>query len=255
MACFKFQRGKKTMTNTDEGNQPRVVKEAPRVQDIQEIATAVSTQAQVANRMWIGLVSVAAIAVLPPVSDKTGEVPLPFGLGPVDAAEFYVIVFFMLVVLTIAFSAAHAQQLRAQKQAHSFINRMRTGTLLAGMDPRDLFDMLRVPSLNRVSPLAQALKGKYQFYGEAAHCPILRRFGSVVYYGLLKIISMPVYYGLPAFALWHTYGRAHAAIGSGWWGPILCFGGVLASATYCKYSLAICGPPDAGPHIWSGAVR
>ncbi len=187
-------------------------------QTIKELAAAVSLQAQVSNRVWLGLLTVAVITLLPrvPKAGPPNELDLPFGLGQVDASWFYVILFLMLVVLTIAFSAAHAQQVRAQKLAQSFVDSMAgRSPEVAGMHPRELFDMLRLPSVNRVAPLAQSIRGPYQFYHNAMNCPAWLRKASTIYYVLLKLVSMAVYFGLPAFALWQAYTKTQA-VGLRW---------------------------------------
>ncbi len=50
-------------------------------QVIKEFAKSVSTQAQVANRIWLSLMTVALVALLPREAATAGKVNLPFGLG------------------------------------------------------------------------------------------------------------------------------------------------------------------------------
>ena len=165
---------------------------------------AVSTQAHVSNRIWIGLVTVAVISFLPQAA-ASGEIP--FGLGKVPATSFHLVVFALLIVLTIAFASAHAQQVRAQNLAYHFIDSLPSGFEVAGMHPRELLDMLRVPSVNRVAPLAQSLRLKYQFYKTKEACPTVLVFGTTVWYALLKAVGVIVYFGVPAFALVYNYMR------------------------------------------------
>jgi hypothetical protein len=155
--------------------------------------------------------TVALISLLPEASGKNGEVALPFGLPPVPANWFYPVLFALLLVLTIAFAAAHAQQVRAQKLAQRYVDSVSNGPNIAGMHPRELFDMLRLPSLNRVAPLAQSIRGPFQFYSDKANCPWYLKVVSVVYYVLLKLVSMAVYFGVPAYALWQTHGKLQPA--------------------------------------------
>jgi hypothetical protein len=184
------------------------------VQTIKDLASAVSTQAQVSNRTWLGLLTVAAFALLPqaPNVPQPHELTLPFGFPPVDAVTYNVTLFLLLVVLAIAFSAAQAQTVRAQMLAQSFLNSLADRSIkVAGMDPRELFDMLRLPSINRVASLAQSLRGRYQFYRDERNCPGYLRFASTVYYILLRLTSLVVYYGLPAAALWQAHARIQVA--------------------------------------------
>jgi hypothetical protein len=178
------------------------------VQTIKDLAEAVSTQARVSNRTWLGLLTVAAFALLPraPNGSQLHELPLPFGFPPVDAGTYYFTLFVLLVVLTIAFSAAQAQTVRAQALAQSFLDSLTSRSPeVVGMHPRELFDMLRLPSINRVASLAQSLRGRYQFYREEPNCPGYIRLVSTVYYVLLRLTSLVVYYGLPAAALWQSH--------------------------------------------------
>jgi hypothetical protein len=56
------------------------------------------------------------------------------------------------------------------------------------------------PSLSRVAPLAQSLRGQHQFFSTKKQCPKWLRKASVIYYVLLKTVSMLVYFGFPAWA-------------------------------------------------------
>ncbi len=209
---------------------------------VRELAAAVSTQAQVSNRTWIALMAVVVVAVLPrvsPVADRK-EVPLPLGLGPVDPAWFDPFIFAVLVVLTIAFAAAHAQQVRAEKLAQSVVDSLVEAGQPSGkqqpgwIHPRELFDMLRLPSVNRVAPLAQSLRGRYQFYATGTRCPEWLRVASTAYYGLLKLASLVVYFGLPAWALWDVHGRLTLTGAVGW---LATLGAILAGATVLQLLL------------------
>jgi hypothetical protein len=174
---------------------------------IKDLADSVSTQAEVANRMWLALITVAVFAIVP--RDPTNKtVKLPFELGEVSPLWFHWLVFLILVVLAIAFAAAHAQQVRAQKFAQSTID-LSPQTLTGGniFHLRDYFDMLRKPSLTRVASLAQVLRGQYQFFTTYKGLPVWLRLGTVVYYGLLKLVSLLIYFFLPIFVLGYAWGQ------------------------------------------------
>jgi hypothetical protein len=163
---------------------------------VQELATAVSTQAQVVNRTWLALMTVALFGVLPRLPAKDSNVFLPFSLGEVDPTSFHTVLFSILVVLTIAFAAAHAQQVRAQMLAQSAVDSMASRQHFDDyLHPWELFDMCRLPSLNRVAPLAQALRGRHQFFAGRRDRPAWIRATSFVYYALLKLASLLVYLG------------------------------------------------------------
>lgn len=194
------------MTNTDNSEIARQVK---------DLATAVSTQAQVSNRIWLGLMTVAVISLLPQTLAANG-VTVPFFLVRVSATWFHLVLFALLIVFTVAFASAHAQQVRAQVLAYRFIDKVPANLELAGMHPRELFDIFRMPSVNRVAPLAQSIRGKYQFYSGKEGCPPALRVATAVYYILLKLVSMVVYFGVPAFALIRTYEEI-PGFSFGWW--------------------------------------
>ncbi|MFY9911934.1 MAG: hypothetical protein WCF22_16640 [Candidatus Sulfotelmatobacter sp.] len=174
---------------------------------VSELAGAVSTQAKVANRTWLSLITGALFAVLPRTQDpKNGNLSLPWNIGEVDPRWFHAIAFFILVVLAISFASAHAQQIRAQKLTQAVISSLgKVQDLGEAVHPRELYDMLRTPSLNRVAPLAQLLRGKYQFYASSGRCPEWLRMLSVLYYGIVKLVSFVVFYLLPIWALWRAY--------------------------------------------------
>ena len=174
---------------------------AQSTQVVRGLATAVSTQSQVANRFWITLMTVALFALLPRINPaETQTINLPLGLGSVEPASLYPVLFAVLIVLIVAFAAAHAQQVRAQKLAHEHIDKMEVS--VDELHPRELFDMLRQPSVVRVAPLAQSLRGKFQFFATAKDCLAVLWWSSVVYYVLLKWASIGIYFLLPGWALW-----------------------------------------------------
>jgi hypothetical protein len=202
------------MTGAEQDTNRRVLK---------EFAEAVSTQAQVANRIWLGLMTVALVALLPRESSAPGSLELPFSLGKVDAETFSVIVFGMLVVLTIAFSSAYAQQSRAHGLAQAFLKLISVNAnSYGGASPREWFDMLRLPTFNRVAPLPQSLRGKW--------LGIIR----VCYYFLLRLIAMSVYFGLPAYALFRARQKT-VYVGS--LGSLITVGTVLAMLTLIQVCL------------------
>jgi hypothetical protein len=176
-------------------------------------------------------------------------VSLPWNIGEVDGTWFHAIAFFILVVLCIFFAAAHAQQIRAQRLAHAVVD-----SLIANQSsddivhPRELFDMLRMPSLNRIAPLAQLLRGKYQFYSSAEKCPEWLRVISVGYYGVIKLVSFLVFFCLPVWALWRAYSMV---LLTGWWRVAVITGGCVAGITLVQvlltdgsYTAAVLG------HLW-----
>jgi hypothetical protein len=233
---------------------PIMVDEGQRRKLVKELADAVSTQAHVANSVWIALMTVALLAVLPPVPAKDGNASLPFNLGQVDQISFQMVVFCILLVLSIAFASAHSQQVRAQTLAHAVVDSLAKDLPADGqLYLREWFDMCRKPSLNRVAPLAQSLKGKYQFSQASRNCPTWRRLVSVVYYVFLKLASLVVYFGLPSWALWQAHGRVSV---SGWQRGPLGLGGILAGVALLQVLLSdVMYSRKVLKHLWGGPDR
>jgi hypothetical protein len=207
--------GKQILKGVFMATAPSSVKdEKERRELVRDLAAAVSTQAQVANRSWLALITVALFALIPPTK-MDGYFVLPFNIGKAEPIWFHGLVFSMLAVLAIVFSSAHTQQVRAQKLAHKVIDTL--GDSLGGsvgclIHPRDYFDIWRMPSLVRVAPLSQALKGKYQFFSTSEGIPAWLKHTSRASYGLLKVASLIIYFLLPGFALWRAY-RATSVYG------------------------------------------
>jgi hypothetical protein len=171
---------------------------------VKDLAGAVSMQATLANRIWIAMMTVAFFAVVPRVPAQDGNLSLPFNLGEVGPTWFHSVVFAIFVVMVIAFAVAHAQQVIAQKLAQTTLDTLEAGfNSKRELRPREWFDLWRVPSLLRVSPLAQSLKGKHS--RTVGGGPVWLRLVSVSYYALLKIVSLVVYFGMPACALWLAF--------------------------------------------------
>jgi hypothetical protein len=205
---------------------------------VKELAAGVSVQTQVANRVWLALMTVALVAELPHGTDKSPDLSLPFGLGNVSSTYFYPVAFFILVVLAVAFAAAHAQVIRAGVQAHRTIDSLRK-LHSGGVDPREMFDMARTPSLNRVAPLAQlAIDQVSSITGQRWW---VRGLG-VLYYLLLKILSVLVYYGLPVLAVTMAYTNA--------------FGHGLSDNVFFSFAkVAVCAALLALVHVFVSDIR
>jgi hypothetical protein len=196
--------------------------------------------------------TVAVVALVRPTSD--GKPLAPF-IGTVDTTLFYDVLFLMLAVLTIAFSSAYAGQFRAHRLAQSLIDLSVKGRRgHSGAHPRDRFDMLRIPKFNRVAPLAQMILGKAEFYTGAEDCPKWRRVVSTFYYILLKLVSVVVYFGLPAFALFHAW--KETSLGSYlWW--LGTFAAAFATLTLIQICLddLFTSATKVVPQLWAGSLE
>lgn len=219
---------------------------------VKEFAAAVSTQSQVTNRVWLVLITVALFAILPQKDNASPDMlKLPLGLGQTNAQTFWTMMFALLIVLTIAFCSAYVLQFRAQSLVHKFINR--TGEKdgnFGGADLRQWFDILRVPTFNRVSPLAQLLRVWLRTKKDTR----IRRFAAglicALYYLFLKFTAMLVYFGLPVYALYRVYGERSLVqthrwtVYTGFAAAVL---GIIQAALCDVFSLR-----NILPHIWRG---
>jgi hypothetical protein len=224
-------------------------------QTVKEFASAVSTQAQVTNRTWLVLITVALLALLPQ-TDQTNPhlLKLPLGLGEADAKTFWTMMYGLLVVLTIAFSSAYVQQFHALSLAHRFIDAITLERQdFGGADLRQWFDILRLPTFNRVSPLAQMLQRQVQSKKTPSSRHIGPRLVSVSYYLFLKLTAMLVYFGLPAFALYRSYEQMSFVTIHRW--VIYVSGTVALLGLLQAFFSDLFSLRGIVPHIWRGDSR
>ena len=232
-----------------------IIAENEMIEKVKVLAEAASMQARVANRTWLGLLTIAALTLLPrgPKAGQPCEPVLPLGLGPVDPFWYYPTLFMILVILTIAVAVAQAQVVRVQKLAQSFLRSLagQSPTVL-GMEPRELYDMIRLPSLNRVAPLAQFLLGEHQFHATSSGRSRQDKIWSEIAYLPLRLVSMAVFYLLPTFALWHAFSGIHvgpyAWVLSGIGGSIAWLALVAVCYSDIQYSVEVMGI------IWAGGT-
>lgn len=170
--------------------------------ELKILTEAVSAQTKVSNRAWFALVAFALIIVLPSV--EPDKVTLPLGLPEVPADEFYTFALPFLTVLMVYFCQAYAQEVRGSRLAQRLIDMSSAG---GALHPRDVFDLLRVPSVNRVAPLPQAFSG--QFYSLRDTASKMHRWLAAIYYVLLKLFATLVYIGIPVVALVSAVSKFH----------------------------------------------
>jgi hypothetical protein len=168
---------------------------------VKGLAEAVSTQVRVTNRYWLALVALSLFVTSPPAATG-GKVQLPLGLGMVDEASFGFVTVMMVSALVVAFCSAHAQVLRVQVFINGILDSRRPGPSEAGCpNERDYYDALREPAVTRVAPLAQIARGKHQFFSEKRKVSRGVKHATGVYYLYLKVLTILIYFGLPAVAL------------------------------------------------------
>lgn len=176
---------------------------------VKQLAEAASTQIKSANKMWLSIVVISLLVLFPPSSaySPTSEVELPFKLATVASYKFFPILFGLMSVLIVAFASSYAQALRAHSLTIAAVKKI-ISTAIGGIYPQDLYDMLTIVSANRVGPLAQLLRGKYQFFDKSHLCPSWLRVVTAIYYFILKSIAWGVYWMLPAYAYFIAYEKA-----------------------------------------------
>ncbi len=208
------------------------VDEKERRELVKDLAEAVSTQSEAANRTWLALITVALFALVPHTSGAS--ISLPFSLGDVPQAWFYGFAFTLLWALAVAFAVVHSQQVRAQQLAQSVIDSL--GSTLGptcNIHPRDYFDMCRKASLIHVASLAQSLRGRHQFYTSKGKSPYWVLVATVVVYAGWKLIAFSIYFVVPFWALWESHknfsavGLLHAYNTGGTWAGCIALGQVL----------------------------
>ncbi len=130
---------------------------------VRDLAEGFSTQSKIANRYWAMLIAVAVLILIPDVSlDESGKKVLPFGIGKTDQNIFDVLSFFVLSIITIAFSSARAQAMLAYEYAHKEIDileeksKQGVGKIEGNnyVSQRKYFDILATPLLIRLGSLA-----------------------------------------------------------------------------------------------------
>lgn len=161
------------------------------------------------NKTWLALMAVALVILLPHAEGQ--PVTLPFALGTVTPTAFHAVAVVMLVAVTLAFACAHAQAYRAYLAATRLLDATRDDSVVEGtrIHPRDLYDLLTQPTINRVGPLAQLLRGaKYQFFPDKPSAPAARQFVVNAYYVLLKLVAFTFYFVVPSAALLDAFRSA-----------------------------------------------
>jgi hypothetical protein len=170
---------------------------------IKFLADAVSSQAQIANKLWLSMTTVAMFAVLARKQAGTSEIKLPFSLGSVEEKCFYPIAYALLIILMISFSSSYVQQVTAQTRAQRALDIIEKEPGAERLRPiRFWFDVWRKPNLNRVGslPLSIGVKRESRHWWNTV-IKIVR----ILYYLILKFIAALVYFFLPLASLWRTF--------------------------------------------------
>lgn len=178
---------------------------------LRDLSDGVSACYRSSNRAWLALITVSVVVLLPRAPGD--DVELPFGLGTVAATSFSSVAIIILVAVTLGFAAAHAQAFRANTLAQRLLRTASADDRLEGVSihPRDYFDLVVAPTINRVGPLAQLLRGDSQLLPASARAKPIRQVVVTTYYVALKVIASFFYYVLPGAALVHAGHQASLA--------------------------------------------
>lgn len=211
--------------------------------EIKDLAEGISTQVKAGNRTWLTTITVSVLLLLPVQRSGDGIGPamvdLPLNLGQVPESIFYPFGFAILTVLVTALAAAHASTLRAHVLAARLVDFLESNETSGNyVRPRDLLDIIRVSSLTRVAPLAQLIRGQYQFADRDDACPQWLRVASTGYYVALKLMATTVLFLLPVLALWYAYWKAAATPIHGLWLGALAAAGLVAAASLVIVAVA-----------------
>ena len=164
---------------------------------VKDLSEASSTASKIANQFWIGLI-IISVFVLFPTYNNNGEVIAPFGVGVFNPEQYTYWGGIALFSLIMVFCSAYLHSIRVQLLSYKKLDSLRKDDKdISYYENRELLDSLRLPNLSRVAPIAQIIRGKYQFYDKKSECPTWLLCISGSYYLLLKIFSWGVYFGVP----------------------------------------------------------
>ena len=181
-----------------------------------KLADGFSTHTRVASRFWITL-ALLSLLVLMPSSSKAknpDSIKIWFVGVEVNKSDFYPFSALLVSILIIGFGSAHIQLVRSRYllQRAIVLNLKNKSFLPSNIDLRDFVDSIVSQTINRTAPLAQYLRGKYQFFPEAEDCPKTVNFISIGYYILLKLVNVIVMYVFPAFALFVSFSQGNLTL-------------------------------------------
>ena len=136
------------------------------------------------------------------------------GIHKESPTVFFNGIFYLFSILTIALSAAHAQVLRSDRIANAAVSKIESEAdrELSEANPvhvRDLFDILRTPTLTRLGPIIQLLLVNY--HGNLkrdSRFPLdARRAGKGfgLFYLPLKLISFLLLFLVPGKVLYDAF--------------------------------------------------
>lgn len=198
---------------------------------LKELRDGYSAQTKTSNKYW-GLLMLASVISVSNYRNTEKLIDLPFSLGKVSQTDFHSFILLLICTLAIAFASAWLQQLRTRNLIQKVIDDIpEDKKYIKKIHIQDLFDSTSLQTFNRVSPIAQVMQGKNQFFGEE-NPRRGRRFLGATTYLLLKIPTSIIIFLFPLFALYRSarYFSNHNE-GTSWNIPIFFYWLIISIST------------------------
>jgi len=172
---------------------------------LKDLSSGYSNHNKFVNTHWFAI-AIISILILMPGQESSTAINLPFNIGQVKNTDFYPFAAVLLGLLIISFGSIQIRSVRTKKLIEKVICEIKEkdGNIY-GIDLRDIFDSIIEPSIFRLAPIAQFIRGKYQFFHNSENCPKYLKILSTFYFFILKLISYLVIYFLPFYAMLKCY--------------------------------------------------
>jgi len=152
---------------------------------------------------------VSSIISLTGHPNKDNLISLPFSLGDVVTADFYAISIIIISVVSIAYSSAQIQGLRARNLIQKLINELSSEDkwITNSIHVKDFVDSVLNPTFNRVAPISQFLLGGFIEKDSTIdnRNKILKRIIGAILYVILKALSFLFMYLIPTYAIFKSW--------------------------------------------------
>ncbi len=149
-------------------------------------------------------------------SEKQNKIKIPIIGVKIPRNIFYPFALGLISVIMIAYGSANCQWNRTRILIQKIIKfkkeRKESYIIPEVLHIHDYFDSMLLPIINRVAPVAQILRGKYQFYPKSKECPCCLICLSLLVYFILKLITFCIVYIFPFIALVYSWININPAI-------------------------------------------
>jgi hypothetical protein len=179
-------------------------------EEIFKLSEGFSNHASTSNKIWLVLALVSILSIMPrtvienenedPSSIKEQKIELPFELGKVNSRDFYPFSTLLISILLIGFSSAYIQGMRTRLLIHYAIKKRHKDNLFNGIHIQDIVDNTIGSTFNRISPIAEFVKGKGQFKSFSPPNKWCNNISTILYI-ILSIVSYFVLYYIPYLGL------------------------------------------------------